>query len=146
MDRLDVNTLKLMFKAGSQYLTNKSDEINKLNVFPVPDGDTGSNMAHTLDFAVKEMEKASDDMNEVLNNLSRGALLGAKGNSGVILSQIIRGFAKSLLNHDEITTKDFAEALNTGSSIAYKAVMKPTEGTILTVVRDCANEALKLTA
>jgi len=146
LDRLDVNTLKRMFKAGSQYLTNKSDEVNKLNVFPVPDGDTGSNMAHTLDFAVKEMEKASDNMNEVLNNLSRGALLGAKGNSGVILSQIIRGFAKNLLNHDEITTKDFAEALNAGSAIAHKAVMKPMEGTILTVVRDCANEALKLTS
>ncbi|MBE0068308.1 DAK2 domain-containing protein [Thermoanaerobacterium thermosaccharolyticum] len=144
LDHIDGKTLKLLFKGGSQYLSNKSDEVNKLNVFPVPDGDTGSNMAYTLDYAVKEMEKASDNINDILNNLSRGALLGAKGNSGVILSQIIRGFAKSLLNHDIITTKDFAEALNMGSSVAYKAVMKPTEGTILTVVRDCANEALKL--
>lgn len=144
LDHIDGKTLKLLFKGGSQYLSNKSGEVNKLNVFPVPDGDTGSNMAYTLDYAVKEMEKASDNINDILNNLSRGALLGAKGNSGVILSQIIRGFAKSLLNHDIITTKDFAEALNMGSSVAYKAVMKPTEGTILTVVRDCANEALKL--
>lgn len=144
MDYIDGKTLKLIFRGGSQYLSNKRDEVNKLNVFPVPDGDTGSNMAYTLDYAVKEMEKASDNINDILNNLSRGALLGAKGNSGVILSQIIRGFAKSLLNHNVITTKDFADALKMGSSVAYKAVMKPTEGTILTVVKDCANEALKL--
>ncbi|SNX55584.1 hypothetical protein SAMN05660242_3415 [Thermoanaerobacterium sp. RBIITD] len=144
MDYLDGRTLKLIFKGGSQYLSNRKDEVNRLNVFPVPDGDTGSNMAYTLEYAVKEMEKSSDNINDILNNLSRGALLGAKGNSGVILSQIIRGFAKSLLNHKKITTKDFADALNSGSSVAYKAVMKPTEGTILTVLKDCAIEAIRL--
>lgn len=144
MNYIDGKTLKLLFKGASLYLSSKKDEINKLNVFPVPDGDTGSNMAYTLEYALKEIDKTKDNINEILNGLSRGALLGAKGNSGVILSQIIRGFTKSLLNKKIITTKDFADALKNGSNVAYKAVMKPVEGTILTVTRECANEAIRL--
>ncbi|MDI6604662.1 MAG: DAK2 domain-containing protein [Thermoanaerobacteraceae bacterium] len=144
LDYIDGKTLKELFKGAYVYLSNKEEEINKLNVFPVPDGDTGSNMVYTLKFAVNESEKASDDINEILNNLSRGALLGAKGNSGVILSQIIRGFSKQLMDHEKISTKDFADALKNGSVTAYKAVMKPIEGTILTVSRECADEAIRL--
>lgn len=123
---------------------NKKEEVDRLNVFPVPDGDTGSNMAYTLEFAAKEVEKASDNLNDILNNLSKGALLGARGNSGVILSQIFRGFSKQLMNIEKISTLDFAGALKSGSSTAYKAVMKPIEGTILTVARESADEALKI--
>lgn len=144
MKCIDGNALKNIIKVCSIYFMNKKEEVDRLNVFPVPDGDTGSNMAYTLEFAAKEVEKASDKLNDVLNNLSKGALLGARGNSGVILSQIFRGFSKQLINLEKISTSDFAKALKNGSNTAYKAVIKPIEGTILTVSRESADEALRV--
>ena len=141
---LDGKALKNIIETSSRYFTNKKDEVDKLNVFPVPDGDTGSNMAYTLNYAAKEVGKASDKISDILNSLSKGALMGAKGNSGVILSQIFRGFSKSLINKEKIYTKDFAKALQSGSETAYKAVMKPVEGTILTVARESSEVAVKI--
>jgi hypothetical protein len=141
---LDGKTLKNMMIASSNYLFNNKGEVDKLNVFPVPDGDTGSNMAYTMQYAAKELEKSQDTIREVLDAISKGTLMGAKGNSGVILSQIFRGFSKRLRDTKKITPCDFAEGLKAGVEVAYKAVMRPVEGTILTVCRETAEEAEKI--
>ncbi len=141
---IDGKTLKNMIITSSYYLLNNKGDVDKLNVFPVPDGDTGSNMAYTLQYAAKEIEKSADTIKEVLDGLSKGTLMGAKGNSGVILSQIFRGFSRYLKNVKKITPCDFAEGLKIGADTAYKAVMKPVEGTILTVCRESAEEAVKI--
>lgn len=139
---LDGKLLKEMIINGAYELENNKDYINELNVFPVPDGDTGTNMAATIMAATKEIREAEDTVKSVMSAVSMGSLMGARGNSGVILSQILRGIAKKLKESEEIDTDVFAEALNEGVSTAYRAVMKPTEGTILTVAKESAEEAI----
>lgn len=129
---------------ASNRLAEKSDYVNALNVFPVPDGDTGTNMSMTFKAAVKEIENIdSDSIAEVSKKLAKGALMGARGNSGVILSQILRGISKGLAEFEEVSAKDFANALHEGSNSAYKAVMRPTEGTILSVIRAAAEAGME---
>lgn len=138
------NLFREMFISGANNLQNNKDLIDKLNVFPVPDGDTGTNMSLTIASAIKELNKVnSDSIEEIGKSLSKGSLMGARGNSGVILSQIIRGIAKSVEGKNELTIDDFAKALKSGSDTAYKAVIKPIEGTILTVVRESGEFAIK---
>lgn len=133
-----------MLKHASNKLEEQRDLINSLNVFPIPDGDTGTNMSMTLKSAIAEIQNyKGNSIGEVSKLVSRGALMGARGNSGVILSQILRGMAKGLENKNEADTKDFAEALAEGAHFAYKAVMRPTEGTILTVIKAAAECALE---
>lgn len=115
--------------------------INRLNVYPVPDGDTGTNMARTLDAVVAELEAAPEDLDATCNAISHGSLMGARGNSGVILSQILRGLSASLKDATDGTGARLAEALKAASAAAYQAVLKPIEGTILTVVRESADGA-----
>jgi len=142
---LDGQLLKQMFINGAYELENNKEDVNALNVFPVPDGDTGTNMAATIMAAVNELEKIKDvNVANVCDAISMGSLMGARGNSGVILSQLIRGFAKFLKTKETISTKDFAQALKEGVNTAYKAVMKPTEGTILTVARETADKAIEV--
>ncbi|MGL5416631.1 MAG: DAK2 domain-containing protein [Clostridium sp.] len=130
---------------GSNRLAEQSDFVNALNVFPVPDGDTGTNMSMTFKAAVKEIENIqSDSIGEVSKKLAKGALMGARGNSGVILSQILRGISKGLEGKDTVDYKELAHAFEEGSKAAYRAVMRPTEGTILSVIRATAEEAVKL--
>nr|WP_173689741.1 DAK2 domain-containing protein [Caloramator fervidus] len=134
-----------MFINGAYELENNKEAVNALNVFPVPDGDTGTNMSATILSAVSELEKLQDvNIKNVCDAISMGSLMGARGNSGVILSQLIRGFAKYLKAKEVITVKDFAQALKEGVATAYKAVMKPTEGTILTVARETADKAIEI--
>lgn len=124
---------------ASNRLLEESDFVNALNVFPVPDGDTGTNMSMTFKAAVKEIENMdSDSIGEVSKKLAKGALMGARGNSGVILSQILRGISKGLEGKDEVDVAEFSVGLLEGSNAAYKAVMRPTEGTILTVIREAS--------
>ena len=114
-----------------------------LNVFPVPDGDTGTNMSLTFNNGIAEVKKSgSEQLSVVAKTLSRGLLMGARGNSGVILSQIFRGFQQYVGDKEELTVKEFAEAMLNGAKLAYKAVMRPVEGTILTVVRESAQAGL----
>ncbi|KAB7487782.1 DAK2 domain-containing protein, partial [Klebsiella michiganensis] len=117
--------------------------INSLNVFPVPDGDTGTNMSMSMASGAKyEREATSTAVGELAQSVAKGLLMGARGNSGVILSQIFRGFAKGCEGKTTLSTKDFVDAYANGAKTAYKAVMKPTEGTILTVVRESAQAGL----
>ena len=137
MRSIDGLTLRQMLVSAANNLYNHYPEIDALNVFPVPDGDTGMNMNLTLASGSKEIaNKNDDDVFMIASSFSKGLLMGARGNSGVITSQIFRGFADSLKGKNGITTKDLAEAFANGSAIAYKAVMKPVEGTILTVIRE----------
>ena len=127
---------------GSNRLLEQSDYVNALNVFPVPDGDTGTNMSMTFKAAVKEIENLnSKSIGETSKKLAKGALMGARGNSGVILSQILRGISKGLEGKEEVTPQELAIAFQEGSNAAYKAVMRPTEGTILSVIRAAAEGA-----
>ena len=131
---------KLMLSNGANKLSNDYTEIDALNVFPVPDGDTGTNMSLTFNAGVKDaLACASDDVCEVAKALSKGLLMGARGNSGVILSQIFRGIYQGVDGMKEINGFQLANALVYGSRVAYKAVMRPVEGTILTVVREAAD-------
>lgn len=124
---------------ASNRLLEESDFVNALNVFPVPDGDTGTNMSMTFKAAVKEIENLnSESIGETSKILAKGALMGARGNSGVILSQILRGISKGLEGKTEVDGKELAVAFEEGSKAAYKAVMRPTEGTILSVIRAAA--------
>src|SRR5699024_835262 len=128
--------LKRMLIAGGKFLEINKQTVDSLNVFPVPDGDTGTNMTLTMKSAIKEVCAApANDMEEMAKKLSSGALKGARGNSGVILSQIFKGFASTIQGKKEIDAKLFAKALMNGVQIAYGAVAKPKEGTILTVAR-----------
>lgn len=136
--------LRDMFVSGANNLQNHKDLVDKLNVFPVPDGDTGTNMSLTISYAMKELAKVENDsITDIGKSLSKGSLMGARGNSGVILSQIIRGFSKSIEGKEQISTEDLAKAFKNGSDTAYKAVIKPIEGTILTVVRESGEYAIK---
>ena len=141
---IDGKQVRNMFVSGANNLKNHKDLVDKLNVFPVPDGDTGTNMSLTISCAIKELNKVEkDDIGQLGKALSKGSLMGARGNSGVILSQIIRGIAQSIDGKETLTSMDIAKALKNGSDIAYKAVIKPVEGTILTVVRESSEYALK---
>ncbi len=138
------NQLRDMFISGAHNIANHKEEINALNVFPVPDGDTGTNMSMTIASAEKEMALHSDKSAGEIASLAASALLkGARGNSGVILSLLFRGFAKGLEGCENATARDIAAGFTKGVEAAYKAVMKPTEGTILTVARVAAEETAK---
>jgi hypothetical protein len=143
----DGQEFKRAILAGHMMLEEQRDAINALNVFPVPDGDTGTNMALTMRAAVKEIAEASDTAACIIaEKLSRGALMGARGNSGVILSQILRGFSNGIDKKETLTASDFAAALNVAARMAYHAVNQPVEGTILTVVRESAEAAQRSAA
>ena len=143
LNRLDGVALSNMIANGAANLSQNADYVDSLNVFPVPDGDTGTNMNLTMTSGAKEVAAMNtSDVAEVSSKFARGLLMGARGNSGVILSQLFRGFGKAVEGKTELTTVDFAEALKRGVDTAYKAVMKPVEGTILTVAREAADEAL----
>lgn len=142
MQKINAQTLKHMFLGGANNLINNKDYVDKLNVFPVPDGDTGTNMSLTLKSAIEEVEKSDcKDLKVLGDAITKGSLMGARGNSGVILSQILRGFSKYIEVKDELEIKDFAYALDNSRKVAYKAVIKPIEGTILTVIRETATYA-----
>ncbi|HEX6593895.1 MAG TPA: DAK2 domain-containing protein [Bacillota bacterium] len=133
-----------MVRFGAHHLKNNAELIDALNVFPVPDGDTGTNMNLSMTSGAEEVKKASSDhISIVAQALSKGLLMGARGNSGVILSQIFRGFSQGVGENSALTTKDLAVAFESGVNTAYKAVMKPVEGTILTVAKDAANKAME---
>ena len=140
MERINSQLLKDMLTSGMNNLANHSAEIDALNVFPVPDGDTGTNMNLTFSNGVKEaLKEDADTVGKICKTLSRGLLMGARGNSGVITSQIFRGFYQAVEDLDEIDAMQLANALVNGSRVAYRAVMRPVEGTILTVVREAAD-------
>ena len=135
--------LRQLIESGTNWLEKNKDSINALNVFPVPDGDTGTNMLLTMRSALQELTQTTQtSVGAVIQAISHGALMGARGNSGVILSQLLRGLSKSLSDKDEFGAQDFATALTEASATAYKAVMKPVEGTILTVAKDAAEAAV----
>src|SRR5574344_2352615 len=135
---------KMLVVSAANNLYNHYPEIDALNVFPVPDGDTGMNMNLTLSSGSKEIANRNDSsVYEIAKAFSKGLLMGARGNSGVITSQIFRGFAQSLEGKNEIKAMDLAEALVNGKEVAYKAVMRPVEGTILTVIRESSESLLK---
>lgn len=145
MNTIDAKLLARMFLAGAKNLEVKKEWINELNVFPVPDGDTGTNMTLTIMSAVKEVNGLSEVTLETLAKaISSGSLRGARGNSGVILSQLLRGFTKGIKEYDTLDAVALARAIDKGVETAYKAVMKPKEGTILTVARGVADKALEL--
>ena len=139
---IDGLLLKEMLIAGATLLDINHEEVDSLNVFPVPDGDTGTNMSLTMKSTVKDIEPLDEhSASAIMKVASKGALKGARGNSGVILSQILRGFSKSLDNAETIDQAAFVAGLKKGSETAYKAVMKPKEGTILTVIRVISEDA-----
>ncbi len=140
----DGQTLKQALKSAEAVLEKRIDEINSLNVFPVPDGDTGINMYLTLQSANEAVkDNSSTSATEIISKSAMGALMGARGNSGVIFSQIMRGLSKGLEGKDKFSAKDFAEALHFASDIAYKSLAEPVEGTILTVIRKVAEKAME---
>ncbi len=146
VQQIDAKMLSRMFLAGAKNLENKKEWINELNVFPVPDGDTGTNMTMTIMSAAKEVSALGDgaDMESICKAISSGSLRGARGNSGVILSQIFRGFTKRIKLETVLTIPVFAEGFEKAVETAYKAVMKPKEGTILTVARGIADKAKEM--
>ena len=149
MNLTEINgaVLKQMVVTAAAVLEANKQTLNDLNVFPVPDGDTGTNMSLTMQSVLKEVSACSqDDLASIARAMSRGALKGARGNSGVILSQILRGFSKQFETVEEANTKDMIEAFRLGQETAYKAVMKPKEGTVLTVIRTIAEKTKRDTA
>lgn len=145
--KIDGLLLKKMIISAANNLENNKIMVNALNVFPVPDGDTGTNMALTMKSAVKELMNIKDlnpSIQQIAEAAANGSLMGARGNSGVILSQIFRGFSKALKGRELFDCKALASAMMEGSNTAYKAIMKPTEGTILTVIRETGEHAMKV--
>ncbi|HUP27658.1 MAG TPA: DAK2 domain-containing protein, partial [Chloroflexia bacterium] len=143
----DGHDLQIALEATSKWLGRHVETLNALNVFPVPDGDTGTNMALTMQAAVKQVSgSASSSASELASGVSHGALMGARGNSGVILSQILRGFAEGIAGKDQISAADFAAGLAAATTTAYRAVLKPVEGTILTVIRELGEGAVTAAA
>ena len=139
MNKINGILLREMIISGANKLINDKSIIDKLNVFPVPDGDTGTNMSLTITSAIAELAKEkTDTLSGIGEAITRGSLMGARGNSGVILSQILRGFAKGISDKIDLDVLAFAKALKEASNVAYTAVMKPVEGTILTVIRETA--------
>ncbi|MCT8976865.1 DAK2 domain-containing protein [Clostridium sp. CX1] len=144
--KIDGQSFYNMVVNASNKLEEQKEYVNSLNVFPVPDGDTGTNMSMTFRTAVSEIEGMNTaEVGDIAKKLAKGALMGARGNSGVILSQIFRGIAKGLEGKKEVEAEDFANSLMEGSKSAYKAVMRPTEGTILTIIRAAGESAIKST-
>ena len=142
---INADMLAKMFLAGAQNIEAKKEYINELNVFPVPDGDTGTNMSLTIMSAAKEVTALENPgMKELSKAISSGSLRGARGNSGVILSQLLRGFTKAIRDEQEINTEVLASACQRARDTAYKAVMKPKEGTILTVASGIAEKAAEM--
>lgn len=142
MDKIDGLMFRQMILSGALNLKKNADYVDSLNVFPVPDGDTGTNMNLSMSAGAAEVEPLDDrHIGNVGKHFSKGLLMGARGNSGVILSQLFRGFSKAIETKEEIDADDFIEALKQGVKTAYKAVMKPVEGTILTVAKDAGNRA-----
>src|SRR5262245_10607479 len=142
LEVFDVEARRNTMTTCRDVLAAHAERINRLNVYPVPDGDTGTNMARTVDAVVAEMEAApDDDLVATCDAISHGSLMGARGNSGVILSQIMRGIASTLKGAGTVTGTTVAEALGVATDAAYKAVLTPVEGTILTVVRESAEAA-----
>lgn len=142
---INAGMVKNAFLAGAKGLAAKKEWINELNVFPVPDGDTGTNMTLTIMAAAKEVAGLENpSMDQLAKAISSGSLRGARGNSGVILSQLLRGFTKEIKTVDEIDVTTLANAMMRGTETAYKAVMKPKEGTILTVAKGMADKAEEL--
>lgn len=145
LNTIDAKMLSKMFLAGAQNLECKKEWINELNVFPVPDGDTGTNMTMTIMSAAKEVNALDDpDMATLCKCISSGSLRGARGNSGVILSQLLRGFTKVIRDYDEVSISIMTDAIEKAVETAYKAVMKPKEGTILTVAKGAYDKAKEL--
>ena len=145
MKTIEVNTLTKMFLGGAKNLEAKKEWINELNVFPVPDGDTGTNMTLTIMSAASEVNNLSErTMETVAKAISSGSLRGARGNSGVILSQLLRGFTKGIKGYETLDVMTISNAFQKAVETAYKAVMKPKEGTILTVARGAADKAAEL--
>lgn len=144
---IDAGMLAKMFLAGAKNLENNKEMINELNVFPVPDGDTGTNMTLTIMAAAREVAALENpDMMTLAKAISSGSLRGARGNSGVILSQLFRGFTKGIREHEQLNTVILSKALVKATETAYKAVMKPKEGTILTVARGISDKAVEMSA
>ena len=141
LERLDVHALRAVVTTFRDTVNAHSGGLNRLNVYPVPDGDTGTNMARTLDAVVTEMESAPETLDATCDAISHGSLMGARGNSGVILSQILSGLATTIKSQAETTGARFADALGAAATGAYQAVLRPIEGTILTVVRESAEAA-----
>jgi len=141
---ISAELLRKCFLSGAASLDANKEYVNELNVFPVPDGDTGTNMTMTIMSAVSMLEEADDSMEAVCRAISGGSLRGARGNSGVILSQLLRGFTKEVRETESIDTVTLAKAFRRAADTAYKAVMKPKEGTILTVARGLAEKAEEL--
>lgn len=147
INTIDAALVQKMFLAGAKNLESKKEWINDLNVFPVPDGDTGTNMTLTIMSAAKEVSTIANPTMDVLcKAISTGSLRGARGNSGVILSQLLRGFTKEISGENEITVEVIARACQRATETAYKAVMKPKEGTILTVAKGISEKALEISA
>ncbi|MFD2208784.1 DAK2 domain-containing protein [Virgibacillus halophilus] len=145
IERLEGSVFAKMVLMGANHLTNHAKQIDALNVFPVPDGDTGTNMNLSMTSGANEVKQTDDAvLGDVAQAFSKGLLMGARGNSGVILSQLFRGFAKSLEHKEAAAPEELAEAFENGVKTAYKAVMKPVEGTILTVAKDAANKAVEV--
>lgn len=146
-EKIDGERFYYMLINASNRLEEQKEYVNSLNVFPVPDGDTGTNMSMTFRAAISEIGDGSiTSISEVAKKLSKGALMGARGNSGVILSQIFRGISKGLGDKPEVNAEEFAASILEGSKSAYKAVMRPTEGTILTIIRTAGEHAIKCKA
>ena len=146
MSNINASKFQEMVQAAASRLNEQAEYVNSLNVFPVPDGDTGTNMGMTITNGAKDVaSKPADTVGQVAQILSKGLLMGARGNSGVILSQLFRGFAQYVKDYEEIDGIHLAAALQNGVEVAYKAVMKPVEGTILTVSRGAAELAKRKT-
>lgn len=144
MSNITTSLFQEMVQAASTRLNKQAEYVNSLNVFPVPDGDTGTNMGMTIENGAKEVaDKPASTVGQAAGILAKGLLMGARGNSGVITSQLFRGFSQAVKDKDELTGKDLAAAFQSGVEVAYKAVMKPVEGTILTVSRGAAITAKK---
>jgi len=143
---INASDVKKMFLAGASNLNAKKEWINELNVFPVPDGDTGTNMTMTIMSAAKDVQNLPDDVDMVTlsKNIYSGAMRGARGNSGVILSQLLRGFTKGIRDYNELDAQVIADSFEKAVETAYKAVMKPKEGTILTVAKGASEKASEL--
>ena len=144
MEKINGLVLAEMIDLGSKNLAKNAEKINALNVFPVPDGDTGTNMNLSMSSGAKETAaNVVENIGELGKSFSKGLLMGARGNSGVIISQLFRGMSQYIADKKEVNAKEFAEAIQNGVSIAYKAIIKPVEGTILTVAREAAEDGLK---
>jgi len=140
--KIDGIVLKKMMVAAAQNLEHTKEEINAINVFPIPDGDTGVNLFLTIRTVVEQLDEANPtSIQEAAQLITKGSFLGAKGNSGVIISQFFQGFSAEIEEYEEVGIEEFAKALQTGCEWAYEAVLNPAEGTILTVIKDTAKKA-----